>query len=291
MNLAFGAHVSISGGVDKAFAQGEAFQMEAIQIFSKNERQWRAKPLGDDVVERWFAARARRGIDKIVVHASYLINLATAKEELREKSLAGFQDELDRCEMLNIPSLVIHPGAHTGAGAEAGIAAVADALNRVHENLPDHKVRTLLETTAGQGTALGSRFEELAAIIDQVEAKDRVMVCLDTCHIFAAGYDIRTAERYAEVMRQFDETIGIERLQALHLNDSKNGLGTNKDRHEHIGQGEIGLEGFRGLVNDPRLVGVPGLLETAKGENNVEDGRNLATLRGLVGKPVESVVE
>lgn len=282
MSLAFGAHVSASGGVDKAFARGEEFGMDAIQIFSKSERQWRAKPLEDDVVERWFAERRRSGIDKIVVHASYLINLATAKDDLRAKSLAGFQEELDRCEALQIPSLVIHPGAHTGSGEETGIAAVADMLNRVHENRPDHNVRTLLETTAGQGTALGRSFEELAAIIDRVEARDRVMVCLDTCHVFAAGYDFRTPDGYAVMMRQFDELIGIERLQAIHLNDSKNGLGTNKDRHEHIGEGEIGLDGFRLLVNDPRLIGVPALLETEKGEDNVEDGRNLAVLRALV---------
>jgi deoxyribonuclease IV len=282
MSLAFGAHVSTSGGLDKAFARAEEFRMDAIQIFSKSERQWRAKPLDDAVVERWFLERQRTGIDKIVVHASYLINLATAKEELREKSLAAFLEELDRCEALQIPSLVIHPGAHTGSGEEVGITAVADMLNRVHERLPHHKVRTLLETTAGQGTALGRTFEELAAIIDRVEARERVMVCLDTCHVFAAGYDFRTPAGYADMMRQFDELIGIERLQALHLNDSKNGLGTFKDRHEHIGEGEIGLEGFRLIGNDARLTGMPALLETEKGDDNVEDGRNLAKLRGLV---------
>ncbi|HEV2127271.1 MAG TPA: deoxyribonuclease IV [Thermomicrobiales bacterium] len=291
MSLAFGAHVSVSGGVDKAFARAEEFQMDGIQIFSKNERQWRAKPLADDVIERWFDERERTGISKIVAHASYLINLATPREDLREKSLAAFLEELDRCEMLDIPSLVIHPGAHTGSGEDVGVKAVADALNQVHELRPDHKVRTLLETTAGQGTTLGRTFEELAAIIDQVEAKERVMVCLDTCHVFAAGYDIRRPESYAAVMLHFAHTIGIDRLQAIHLNDSQNGPGTNKDRHEHIGQGEIGLEGFRNIVNDPRLIGVPGLLETEKGENNVEDGRNLARLRDLAERPVGTTAE
>ena len=176
-------------------------------------------------------------------------------------------------------------------GEEVGSAAIADSLNRAHDARPDYRVRTLLETTAGQGTTLGRTFEELAAIIDRVEAKDRVMVCLDTCHIFAAGYDIRTPAGYADTMRQFDTVLGLDRLQAIHLNDSKNGLGTNKDRHEHIGEGEIGPEGFRALVNDPRLAGVPALLETEKGDDNVEDGRNLATLRGLIGQPVGAPAE
>lgn len=282
MSLAFGAHVSVSGGVDKAFARGEEFAMEAIQVFTKNERQWRAKPLADDVVERWYEERARTGIEKIVTHASYLINLASPKDDLREKSILAFQEELERCETLGIQGLVIHPGAHTGSGEEAGIAAVADSLNRAHEALPHLRVLTLLETTAGQGTTLGRTFEELAAMIDGVEAKDRVGVCLDTCHVFAAGYDFRTDEGYAEMMRHFDEALGIDRLKAIHLNDSKFPLGSNRDRHEHIGDGEIGLEGFRNLVNDPRLAGVPGLLETEKGDDNAFDGRNLATLRGLV---------
>lgn len=282
MSLAFGAHVSAAGGVDKAFARGEEFEMGAIQIFTKSERQWRAKPLEDDVVERFFHERERSGIDKIVVHDSYLINLASPKEDLRAKSIDAFKEELTRCETLNIASLVTHPGAHTGAGVELGIANVADALNRIHDDLPDLKVQTLLETTAGQGTTLGRSFEELAAIIDKVEAKERVMVCLDTCHIFAAGYDFRTEAGYAAVMRQFDELIGVDRLRAIHLNDSRNPLGSNKDRHDHIGAGEIGPDGFRHLVNDSRLEGIPGLLETDKGENNQEDGRNLSTLRGMV---------
>ena len=286
MSLAFGAHVSVSGGVDTAFARGEQFDMEAIQIFTKNDRQWKGKPLADDVVERWFIERERSGIDKIVVHASYLINLASPKEDLRLKSRLALQDELERCDLLDIPSLVVHPGAHTGSGDEVGIATIAYSLNQMHENAPDLKAQTLLETTAGQGTTLGRSFEELAAIIDQVEAKERVMVCLDTCHIFAAGYDMRTEEGYADVMRQFDEIIGLDRLKAIHLNDSKNPLGSYRDRHDHIGQGEIGLDAFRHLVNDPRLDGIPGLLETEKGDDNEEDGRNLATLRGLVAATV-----
>jgi len=286
MSLAFGAHVSVAGGVDKAFARAEEFDMEAIQIFSKNERQWHAKPLAEDVVERWYAERERSGIDKVVVHASYLINIASQKDDLLLKSKLGLQNELERCETLGIPALVLHPGAHTGSGVDVGVATVANTLNQIHDYLPDLKVKTLLETTAGQGTTLGRSFEELAAIIDQVEAKDRVGVCVDTCHVFAAGYDFRTAEGYAEMMRQLDATVGIDRVEAIHLNDSQYPLGSNRDRHAHIGEGEIGLEGFRHLVNDPRLAGIPGLLETEKGEDNIMDGRNLQTLRGLVAAPV-----
>jgi len=282
MSLAFGAHVSAAGGVDKAFARGDEFKMDAIQIFTKSERQWRAKPLEDDVIERFYQERKRTGINKIVVHGSYLINLASQKDDLRAKSIDAFKEELTRCETLNITSLVTHPGAHTGSGVEVGIGRIADSLNRIHDDLPDLKVQTLLETTAGQGTTLGRNFEELAAIIEGVEAKERVMVCLDTCHIFAAGYDFRTEDGYASVMRQFEEIIGLDRLKAIHLNDSKNPLGSFRDRHDHIGEGEIGHDGFQHLVNDSRLDGIPGLLETEKGDNNEEDGRNLATLRGMV---------
>lgn len=282
MSLAFGAHVSVSGGVDTAFARGERFAMDAIQVFTKNQRQWVAKPLGEAEVERWYEERARTGITKVITHASYLINLASPKDDLRQKSMTAFQDELERCESLGIPGLVVHPGSHTGSGEEAGLAAVADSLNRIHDAVPHLRVQTLLETTAGQGTNLGSTFEELASIIDQVEAKERIGICLDTCHVFAAGYDIRTDETYAETMRKFDETLGFDRLKAIHLNDSKFPLGSKRDRHEHIGEGEIGLEGFRNVVNDSRLAGLPGVLETEKGDDDEFDGKNLATLRGLV---------
>lgn len=282
MSLAFGAHVSVSGGVDTAFARGERFAMDAIQVFTKNQRQWVAKPLGEEEVTRWYGERGRTGITKVITHASYLINLASPKDELRQKSMTAFQDELERCETLGISGLVIHPGSHTGSGEEAGLAAVADSLNRIHEAAPHLRVQTLLETTAGQGTNLGRTFEELATIIDQVEAKERIGICLDTCHVFAAGYDIRTDETYAEMMRAFDETLGIPNLKAIHLNDSKFPLGSKRDRHEHIGEGEIGLEGFRNVVNDSRLAGLPGLLETEKGDDDEFDGKNLATLRGLV---------
>lgn len=282
MTLALGSHVSASGGVDKTLARGEALNLESLQLFSKNERQWRAKPLDPAVVEHFRAEVERTGITKLVVHDSYLINLASPKEDILKKSMPAFTDELERCDELGIPWLVTHPGAHTGSGVEAGIARFAQSLNEIFASLPDSRTITLLETTAGQGTALGRSFEEIAAIIDLVEDKDRVGVCLDTCHIFAAGYDFRTPELYAETMGHFDQLIGLDRLKVLHLNDSKNDLGTNKDRHDHIGDGFIGIEGFRGFMNDARLNGVPGILETEKDDAGDYDRRNLETLRSLI---------
>lgn len=264
MTLDFGTHASAAGGVDKALQRAVDVGATSAQIFTKNERQWRAKPLDPDVVERWHEERERTGIRQVISHASYLINLASPKDDLIEKSMGGHTEELERAHTLGLQGVVLHPGAHTGSGVETGIAKIAESLNRLHDQLPHTTTRTLLETTAGQGSALGRSFEEIAAIIDQVEAKDRVGVCLDTCHILAAGYDIRTAEGYANVMDDFDRTIGINMLYAIHLNDSKMPLASNKDRHEHIGEGEVGLEGFRALVNDARLSGLPGVLETEK---------------------------
>jgi len=282
MTLAFGSHMSASGGVDKALARGEELNLGSLQLFSKNERQWKAKPLDPDVVQRFHDEVERTGITKLVVHDSYLINLASPKPEILEKSIPAFADELERCDLLGIPHLVTHPGAHTGSGVKAGIARFAQSLNEIFDSMPESKTITLLETTAGQGTTLGRSFEEIAAIIDLVEDTTRVGVCLDTCHIFAAGYDYRTPEHYAGTMAQFDRLIGLDRLKVIHLNDSKQPFGSNKDRHDHIGDGEIGIEGFRQFVNDPRLDGIPGILETEKDDAGENDRRNIAALKGLV---------
>ncbi|MGC4191377.1 MAG: deoxyribonuclease IV [Thermomicrobiales bacterium] len=285
-SLEFGSHVSASGGVDKVFTRAEDVGACSIQIFSKNERQWQAKPLDPAVVDNFHAGREAMGIDprRLVIHDSYLINLASPKEDILAKSIPAFRDELLRGDALGIPNLVTHPGAHTGSGVDAGIARFAQSLNEIFDSIPDSKTITLLETTAGQGTALGRTFEEIAAIIDLVEDKSRVGVCIDTCHIFAAGYDFRTPEQYAETMGRFDDIVGIRYLRALHLNDSKYPLGSNKDRHEHIGKGEIGPEGFRQFVNDSRLAGLPGILETEKDASGDLDRMNLAELRSLVEK-------
>jgi deoxyribonuclease-4 len=274
--------MSASGGVDKAIRRAGELGIESCQLFSKSERQWKSKPLDPAVVEQFHAEVERTGIRDLVIHDSYLINLASPKEDILAKSLAAFQEELERSDILGVPYLVTHPGAHTGSGPDAGIRQFAESLNRIYDLIPDNKTITCLETTAGQGTTLGRTFEELAAIIDLVEAKERVAVCMDTCHIFAAGYEIRTPEGYAETMRQFDSLIGFDRLKVIHLNDSKNPLGSFKDRHNHIGDGEIGLEAFRNVVNDPRLAGLIGILETEKDDANEYDKRNLATLKGLV---------
>jgi len=287
MTLAFGSHMSTSGGVDKALARGQELNLESVQLFSKNERQWNARPLDPEVVQRFHDEVARTGTTKLVVHDSYLINLASPKPDILEKSIPAFADELNRCDVLGIPHLVTHPGAHTGSGVDAGIARFARSLNEIFGSMPESKTITLLETTAGQGTSLGRSFEEIAAIIDQVEDKPRVGVCLDTCHIFAAGYDYRTPELYAETMAQFDSVIGLDRLKVIHLNDSKQPFGSNKDRHNHIGDGEIGLEGFRQFVNDSRLDGIPGILETEKDDSGDNDRRNIATLKALVAGPVD----
>lgn len=280
--MKFGAHMSTSGGLHKAFALGEQAGCDTIQIFSKNQQQWRARPLTDSDIARWKAEQARTGLGPVVVHDSYLINLASPRDDLWEKSIAAFADELERCAALGIPYLVTHPGAHTGSGEEAGLQREADALNRLFDAGVGDAVMVLLEITAGQGTCLGGRFEHLAKLIELVAHDERLGVCLDTCHMLAAGYDFRTPETYAATFDEFDRVVGMERIKIIHVNDSQKDLGSHVDRHAHIGEGCIGLEGFRSLINDPRLADVPMILETPKGKDLAEDIENLAKLRGLI---------
>jgi deoxyribonuclease-4 len=277
-----GAHESIAGGLHKAFDRAQSATCDAVQIFVKSNRSWAVKPLAEDEVARFKARAEETGIRPVVGHTSYLLNLGSPDELLWEKSRDMLITELERCEALGIPWLVLHPGAHVGSGEKAGLARVAEGLGEVHAATPGFRAQILLETTAGQGTSLGRTFEQLARIIELTEQGERLGVCLDTCHVFAAGYELRTAEGYAATMAAFERTLGLERLKALHLNDSKGELGERKDRHEHIGKGHIGLEGFRNVVNDPRLAGLPGLLETPKGEDLEEDRENLVVLRSLV---------
>lgn len=280
--MKFGAHMSISGGLHKAFAHGERAGCDTIQIFSKNQQQWRARPLAEQDIAQFKAEQQRSGFAPIIVHDSYLINLASPKDELWEKSTAAFADELERCAALGIPYIVTHPGAHTGSGEEAGLRREADALNRLFDAGTGAGVMVLLETTAGQGTCLGYRFEHLARLIELVKQPERLGVCVDTCHILAAGYDIRTPETYAATFEEFDRVVGVERIKALHVNDSQKDLGSRVDRHAHIGEGCIGIGGFRALVNDPRFADVPMILETPKGDDLAEDIMNLAKLRDLI---------
>jgi deoxyribonuclease-4 len=274
--------MSISGGHHNAVDAALAFEMTALQIFTKNASRWEAKPIAPESAELFRERYSESGIGALVAHDSYLINMATPDDVLWEKSQRALLDELERSDQLGVPYLVSHPGGHMGSGVDAGVARVAHAINAVLGARPDGKTMILLETTAGQGTHLGRTFEEIAAMIDLVEDKSRVGVCLDTCHIFAAGYDIRDEATFLETVAAFDQIIGLPNLKAVHLNDSKKGLGSRVDRHAPIGEGEIGPTAFELFMNDPRFADVPGILETPKGDDGEEDRRNMTTLRGLI---------
>jgi len=279
--LRLGAHVSIAGGLEQAPLRGRQIGCDTIQIFTKSNRQWRARPLGEPEVLEFRRNLRATGIRPVVAHDCYLVNLAAPALAMWRRSLAAFEDELVRAEQLGIPYLVTHPGSHAGAGEAAGIARVAEALNRVGAG--GRRVRVLLEVTAGQGTSLGYRFEHLAAILARVERGEHLGVCLDTCHLLAAGYDIRTPEGYRDTLRALQACLGLRRVQAIHLNDSQAGLGSRVDRHAHIGEGALGLRAFGFFLRDPRLRRVPMILETPKDGDAVRaDRRNLARLRRLV---------
>jgi deoxyribonuclease IV len=272
--------MSISGGVEKAVVRGQEVGCEAIQIFTKNSNQWKAKPLMATEVKAFRDACQTAGIGPVIAHSAYLINLAAPDETLYEKSIQASLDELQRCELLDIPYLVIHPGAHLGTGEEQGLTRIAAAINRIHREAPKLRAGLTLEVTAGQGTVLASKFEHFAAILAQVDEPEHLGCCLDTCHLLAAGYDFRTRQGYDQMMDAWNSLVGIERIRAIHLNDSKKDLGSRVDRHEHIGQGYIGTQGFELLLNDPRLSHLPMVLETPKEDN--ADVHNLAMLRSLM---------
>jgi deoxyribonuclease IV len=280
--LLVGAHVSIAGGMHKAIERGTRLQCRAIQIFLKNSNQWKAKVLTEEDRALFEEARKGSAIRVILAHDSYLINLASPDRELRRKSLNAFVGEMKRANFLGVTDLVLHPGAHMGSGIEPGVSRVAEALNRALD-LVEPPVRVLLENTAGQGTCLGHRFEHLAAILERIRGSGRAGVCLDTCHLFAAGYDIRTEQGYVDVLREFDRVVGTGKIMAFHINDSKTDLGRRVDRHFHIGQGRIGLTAFRCLLNDRRFRRIPKILETPKGPGIEEDLMNLSTLKSLSG--------
>ena len=280
-----GAHMSISGGVDTAFDRGEQVGCDAMQIFTKSSNQWRAAPLTEETIIRYKLRQAETGIRPVVAHSSYLLNLASPDDALWQKSLDALVMELERCETLGIPYLVLHPGSHVGAGEAAGIERVARALDEAHVRLPGAAAKVALETTSGQGSNLGYTFDQLAAMIAGVKAEDRLVVCFDTCHALSAGYEFRTQEGYERTFADFDRILDLDRLRVFHINDSKFDLGSRKDRHEDIGKGFVGLETYRRLLNDPRFGSIPMLLETPKSEDMHEDIENLAVLRGLLAQP------
>ncbi len=278
-----GAHMSIAGGLDRAPLRGQQVGCDTIQVFTKSNRQWQAKPLSEREVATFQTNLRATGIGPVVAHDCYLVNLAAPKRVVWKKSVVAFRVEMERAERLGIPYLVTHPGQHLGAGEAEGVRRVAEAVNCLHAALPKARVQILLETTAGQGSSLGHRFEQLAAILERVEQPNRVGVCLDTCHVFAAGYDIGSPAGYRRTMRDLDACLGLWRLKAIHLNDSQKGLGSRVDRHTHIGQGLLGLAAFRLIVTDPRLRRVPMILETPTDGDFVKTDRlNLARLRRLL---------
>ncbi|MGH8003617.1 MAG: deoxyribonuclease IV [Limisphaerales bacterium] len=279
-----GAHMSIAGGVFNAFFHGKSVGCNTIQIFVKSNNQWRAKPLSDEEVEKHHQLQKETGINPVVAHDSYLINAASQDKVLYAKSREALKIELERCQVLKIPYLVMHPGSHVGAGEKVGLVTIARALNEIFDELDDKGTKIALETTAGQGSNLGYKFEHLADIMGQVKQQNRMAVCLDTCHVFAAGYDLRTADGYKTVMAEFDRIVGLKHLAAIHCNDSKKGFGSRVDRHEHIGKGELGKEAFGFFLNDSRLEQVPKILETPKGPDYAEDKMNLKVLRSLIKK-------
>lgn len=277
-----GAHMSIAGSLVQALERGESLGCETIQIFTKNNNQWRARRLTDKETSD-FRQKLHAGQIRIAfAHDSYLINLASPDPRLLEQSRLAFVEELERAQELGLRYLVLHPGAYLESGEEEGIRQVSRSFDWIFEKTPSLTVEVLIETTAGQGTSLGFRFEEIRAILERVKESRRLGVCIDTCHVFAAGYDLRTEKGYHETFKTFDRIVGIERIKAFHLNDSKKPLGSRVDRHEHIGKGFLGLEPFRLLLNDPRFKKHPMVLETPKGKDDSWDRENLRILKNLL---------
>lgn len=260
--MLLGAHVPTTGGLTTAADHGRAIDADAIQIFTRNQVQWKARVVSAEEAAAFRAAVAASGVRTVLAHGSYLVNLASPKADILAKSRDAFLAEMERCHALGIPYLIFHPGAHMGAGEEAGLAAVAASLDAVLDRASNLDVMPLLEVTAGQGSYVGHRFEHLASILGRMRRPARIGVCLDTCHVLAAGYDIATEGGYEDTLREFDRLLGLEKLKAVHLNDAKKGLGSRLDRHEAIGEGCLGLETFRRIMNDPRFEGIPMVLET-----------------------------
>jgi deoxyribonuclease-4 len=274
--------MSIGGGVHRAIERSCSIECTAMQMFVKNNMQWFARPLERAEIKALIRHAQRKQIEAAFAHSSYLINLAATNPQFHANSLRALAEELTRADQLELPFLVLHPGAHLGAGEEAGIAKIVASIDAIWAVIPRVKTKIALETTAGQGSCLGDKFEQIAAIIENVREPERLCVCLDTAHVFEAGYDIGSEAGTRKMFREFDRVVGLERLAALHLNDSKTGLGSRVDRHEHIGKGKIGLDAFRFIMRDRRFRKIPKVLETPKDKELTEDVVNMKTLRGLL---------
>ncbi|MBF0274903.1 MAG: deoxyribonuclease IV [Nitrospinae bacterium] len=281
VNDNIGAHMSISGGVHKAIERGKSVRHQVVQIFTKNNMQWQAKEFASAELDAFQKAKDDSGIHSVIAHNSYLINLAALKEDTYEKSMLAFADEMKRCHQLKIKYLVFHPGSHGGAGEENGLNKIAESLNRLLDKHNKWEVHPTFETTAGQGKNLGYSFEHFNYLLDKIEQKERIAFCVDTCHIFAAGYDISTEEGYKKTFDAFDSSIGLDKIAVFHVNDSKKELGSRVDRHEHLGKGTIGVDAFRLLMKDERFKDVPKILETPKGDDLKEDIINTNLLRSF----------
>ena len=285
--MILGAHMSIAGGYYRSLESGHENGCDCVQLFTKNNNQWRAKPISDEDVELFQAAKTKYGFQHTLSHASYLINMGSPKDDLWQKSIDAMALELNRAHLLGVPLVVVHPGSFTTSTEDDGICRIGEAIDIVHDTVGDIDSRLLLETTAGQGTNLGWRFEQLAAMLDACDSSDQIGICCDTCHMFAAGYAMDTIENWNDTWQQFDDIIGLDKLLAFHVNDSKKEFGSRKDRHEHIGQGFMGIEPFKNLMNDSRFEHIPMYLETAKGDADGEhsgltwDEVNLQVLRSL----------
>jgi deoxyribonuclease-4 len=281
-----GVHVSAAGGLDRGVENGARLGCDCLQVFVKNQRQWRAPHLDDNQITAFAAAVRTTGIEPVIAHASYLVNMASPEPAMRKRSARAMLDEITRCEALAIPMLVVHPGSAMNGTPKEAIRRIAQSIDRLHEATIGYRTKLLLETTAGQGSSIGHQFDQLRAIIDRLCEPERIGICLDTCHMFAAGHDFRSEADYHNLMELIDGTLGLGRVACIHLNDSKRDLGSRVDRHEHIGKGKIGMRGFAHFINDVRLAHVPMILETPKGTNGRGtdlDRVNLRRLRALRG--------
>jgi len=277
-----GAHVSIEGGVENAPERGRKFTCDCMQIFSKNQRQWKSKPLSIEQCDLFKENSKKFKIKETVIHDSYLINLGSPDKELLKKSREGFLEEMVRARHLGVQKLIFHPGSHSGSGEQVGLKRIAESLDWARDAFGGNEVRQVIEITAGSGSHLGGSFDQISKIIGYMKDQESVGVCIDTCHVYASGYDIKTKKGYADTIDAFDDALGLNRLEAFHLNDSKGPMGSNLDRHEQIGKGYLGLDAFRNVVNDKRLEKVPMILETPAGDKMYK--KELKLLRSLITK-------